>query len=225
VHPSQYAIRHFVAVFAPALTLLVLTTVQASQPSSDWLIVPGLRVGPIAANTTEAMLVEMLGSDTVKPFIAAVGEGTTVPATAVYGSDPERRIEVVWLDDTRTVAKSVRLSGGSSKWKTKEGISLGTTLRELERLNGGPFRLSGFGTDVSGTVISSGDGRLQILGHGDPRSRNYRLLLVRLTPHQNARFPTAAQQVVGDRAFSSGHPAMQALNPSIREMIVYLHRQ
>ena len=33
------------------------------------------------------------------------------------------------------------------------GISLGTSLRELERANGGPFRLVGFGSDVQGTIL------------------------------------------------------------------------
>ena len=29
-------------------------------------------------------------------------------------------------------------------------------------------------------------------------------------------------EVIGERDFSSGHPAMQALNPSVYEMIVFL---
>jgi hypothetical protein len=202
---------------------LYLSVAHAEQISSDWLIVPGERVGPITATTSEELLESFFGPDNVEPIDVYVGEGFTEPGAAVYPNDATRRVEVVWRDDTRTAPREVRLRGNSTKWKTQEGISLGSTLKEIELLNGSPFRLLGFGWDYSGTITGCGRGHLSMLGVVDrDGTLRGRLIVLRLGPSVEARALPQYLEVIGDKEFSSGHPAMQELNPSVGQIIVSL---
>jgi hypothetical protein len=204
-----------------ATILLLLGGASAQQVSSDWLIVPGERIGPITESTSEATLQALFGAENTESIDVDIGEGFSEPGTVVYPNDASRRLEVVWLDGSRTAPKEVRLTGQSSKWKTAEGISLGSTLKELERLNGFPFRLTGFAFDYSGTITDCGRGRLTMLGcHDVDGAFQGRQIILRLSPSAEARALPEYRQVIGDRVFSSGHPAMQALNPSVYQIIV-----
>jgi hypothetical protein len=109
-------------------------------------------------------------------------------------------------------------------WQTAEGISLGSTLREIEHLNGFPFKLTGFAFDYAGTIIDCGRGLLTMVGcsvaDDFKRAQQDRLVVIRLRPEVTATGAPEYRQVQGDRPFSSGHPAMQALNPRVYQMIV-----
>jgi hypothetical protein len=203
--------------------LLYFTVVHAQPFSLDWLIVPGERVGPITATTSAEMLQTIFGPGDVESVDVYVGEGVTEPGAAVFPGDPTRRLEVLWTDAARTAVKEVRLRGNSTKWRTQEGISLGSTLKDIERLNGWPFRLVGFAWDYGGTITGCGRGHLRMLGclDGKGTSQGARAVL-RLAPSADARALPEHAAVIGDREFSSGHPAMQKLNPSVSQVIVRL---
>lgn len=64
----------------------------------------------------------------------------------------KNEVEFVWQDDSITFSglASINLSRQGTDWKTKEGITLGTKLKELEKLNQKPFTFYGFGWDYSG---------------------------------------------------------------------------
>lgn len=216
------------AIISSFLTIaylsLFFTAVQAGQLPTDLLIVPGERVGPITAATSERMLETLFGAENVEPADVQLGEGFTAPGTVIYPDDAARRIEVVWQDSARTVPKEVRLTGDSSVWRTPECISLGSTLKEIERLNGVPFPLYGFAWDYGGTIRDCGGGRLKMLGSVNPEDARVlgRLVVLSLEPDIEARKRPEYEQVIGDRFFSSGHSAMQALNPRVYQMIVLL---
>jgi hypothetical protein len=203
--------------------LLCFATTYAQEPPSDWLIVPGERVGPITATTSEAMLETLFGARHVEQVDVYLGEGFTEPGAVVYPGTPMRKIEIVWRDTARAGVKEVRLTGDSSIWETAEGISLGSTLKEIERLNGYPFRLLGFDWDYGGTITDCGRGRLDMVGCADRDGVSQEpSVVLRLRPSVEGRERRELRQVLGDREFSSGHPAMQALDPGVYQMIVYL---
>lgn len=212
------------ACFVLAIAPVSPTELQAQKPNPDWTIVPGQRVGEITAATSEAMLGALFGPENIERVDVQIGEGFTEPGTAVYPGEATRRIEILWLDDTRTTPREIRLTGAASLWKTEEGISLGSTLKEIENLNGWPFRLAGFAWDYGGTILDCGGGRLTRLGCLDPKDRtrrtHLRSIIVRLGPDLEVRTHPEYRQVLGDREFSSGHPAMQALNPRVYQMII-----
>lgn len=144
-------------------------------------------------------------------------EGDMVPATVLFSHDPQRRIAIVWQD---TVAKRtprfVLLRHAPTEWTTREGITVGTPLRELERLNGRPFHLAGFAFDGAGAVTSWDGGKLASLSTGSCRQLMFLDSLGSLGPAARRRY----REVVGDKVFSSGHPAMQALNPRVSEILL-----
>jgi hypothetical protein len=215
-------LRAFLAI---GCVLLSLAALHAQEVPPDWLIVPGDRVGPITATTSERALERLFGAENIESADVHLGEGFTAPGTAVFPDDALRRIEVVWRDEARSAVKEIWLTGKSSVWRTHEGLSLGSTLKEIERLNGYPFRLAGFAFDYGGTIVDCGRGRLEMLGcvdRDDPRRAiQGRLVVLRLSPDAEARTRPEYRQVLGDRIYSSGHPAMQVLNPSVYQMIVF----
>lgn len=143
-------------------------------------------------------------------------EGDWLPATVVFAHDARRRIAIVWKD---TVAKRmprfIRVSGPTD-WRTSEGITIGTSLKELEHLNGKPFHLAGFAFDESGAVTSWDGGKLESLStpscglsmHVNPADS--------LGPADRKLY----EQVQGDSIFSSSHRAMQGLNPRVSDLLI-----
>lgn len=190
----------------------------------DWLLVPGERAGPITANTSEAMLNQFFAEDEIEIGEIAIGEGFTEPGAVVYPNDPSQRIEIIWRDATRQSPREIWVKGDASKWHTEEGISLGNSLKQIETLNGYPFRLAGFGWDYGGTITDCGRGYLKMLGCVSTDKPFNRTLVLRLAPPLESRNNnrSAYSDVQGEKDFSSGHPAMQLLNPEVYHMIVVI---
>jgi hypothetical protein len=141
--------------------------------------------------------------------------------TELFRSDPLRSAVLEWKDPyNRRTLMNIEISGAKSLWRTTHGITLGTTLKELERLNGKPFLLSGFAWDYSGTVMSWDGGMLaQELKEVDHPGR----VLLRLDCAASAYQQPTYLSVTGERTFSSMNPAMQELNPTIDDVIWFFH--
>jgi hypothetical protein len=144
-----------------------------------------------------------------------VGEGETREGTLVFPDDPRRRLRIVWGNQAGVHPKTWLMVDGESRWRGYLDIGLATDLRTLERLNGRPFVLTGFDTDYGGTVLDWREGRLA------PTASERCRLIVRLEPSPGAP-RNLVDQVVGDRDVSSDHPAMQALNPLVFQIILEL---
>jgi hypothetical protein len=201
-------------------SLLCCCAADGQAIKLDWLIVPGVRVGPIKASSSEEDLRNSFGARAVTSKEIDVGEGMTEPGTVVYEGISGKALGVLWKDKLRTRPSVVFVCygqirnlkrSGSCSWRTPDGISFGTTLDDLERRNGKPFRLLGFGWDYPGTVVSWEDGRLAKPLTGSGR------LLVRLIPIVT-RLPSgesSSEAVMGDKEILSSFPLMQKLNPVV----------
>jgi hypothetical protein len=197
--------------------VVLATTSTFGQAKPDpWIILVSGENGAIHAHTTRQDLVRTYEATNVVDKDVDIGEGETQPGTVLFPKDPQRSIEILWKDpDKQTLPASAQIEGSASRWKAAHNISLGTSLKELERLNGRPFHLSGFGWDYSGTITSWDNGSLAAElegGHGR--------VLVRLGTASDTQVPDADQsQVMGDRDFPSDHPVMQKLNPRAYQLI------
>jgi hypothetical protein len=184
----------------------------ATAPTSPWHIVPGRAVGAVTAATSEADLAKHYGGASVKPTRVELGEGEATPGTVLFPDDSSRRAEIVWRDTVgRSRPSRLILRGSRSQWTVGPGISLGTSLKELERINGRPFTLAGFGWDYAGVVLEWGGGTLDSALAGvklylDPGPEQY----------QSAPY----SQVLGDRDYSSALAPMQQLNPRVAQIFV-----
>jgi hypothetical protein len=188
------------------------TESTATASASPWRIVAGQSAGPVTATSSEADLTKHYGSDAVNPIRVELGEGETTPGTALFPGDSSRRIEIVWRDTvSRSRPSRLILRGSRSQWTVGPGIALGTSLKDLERINGRPFTLAGFGWDYAGVVTEWGGGTLDSALAGvklylDPGPEQY----------QSAPY----SQVLGDRDYSSSLPPMQQLNPRVAQIFV-----
>ena len=196
-------------------TQMVVDDSASKTPASEWQIVPG-RAGPITVGSSEAELRQRYGPTVVESTRIDIGEGETMAGAVLYPADRLRRAEIVWQDSVnrRRPARLI-LRGDRTLWQLNRGISLGTNLQELERLNGRSFILAGFGWDYAGVVTDWKGGALDSSLAGiklylDPGSAQYES-----KPYS---------QVLGDQDYSSSLPPMQQLNPRVATIFVDFER-
>lgn len=196
---------------------LISAASAAGRAQPSYQIVPRVRVGAITRTTSERELKRIYGRRNVQSTRVSIGEGEYEPGTVIYPSDPTRRIEIIWKDARRKrYPQRIQLTGAKSVWKTREGISLGTRLKELERINGRAFTLLGFSWDYEGTIISWNGGRLERQFGKDSRA-----VLLRLSPQTSHEISVEEEaSVIGDNDFSSGNSVMQRINPKVYQLIV-----
>ncbi len=130
----------------------------------EYLIIPGRQVGRLqATRCTVSDALEAYGSDARQDTIY-LGEGIYDTGVVLYPDDPVKRVEIYWDTSLDTLRPTfIRINGGfgrQSLWHTPEGITIGTTLEEVETINGKPFKIWGFGWDYGGVVNSWEGGKL-----------------------------------------------------------------
>jgi hypothetical protein len=185
---------------------------RPTRHADDWHLDPQDSNAVIAAQSSEAELRERFGKTAISSARVELGEGETTPGTVLFPEDSVRRLEIVWQDTVgRRRPARIIIRGERSKWQVGPGVSLDTSLAGLERLNGKPFTLAGFGWDYAGVVTGWNGGALDSSLAGvklylDPGAAQY----------ESAPY----SQVLGDRDYSSDLPAMQQLSPKVRTIFV-----
>lgn len=78
-------------------------------------------------------------------------EGTVKrPYTILYPNTADE-ILIVWQDESRSTPQQIFVDR-EGRWRSKNGIKVGSSYEDLERINGGPIKFYGFGWDYSGAV-------------------------------------------------------------------------
>jgi hypothetical protein len=179
-----------------------------------------------SADMSEAALQAKFGPENVTRGSVADpngAEGDRTEGTVLFARDADARLEISWKDTAgkRQPALISKLAT-QGRWHTSSGIALGADLKTVEKLNGRPFRLAGLAFDAQGTVVSWDGGRLEAQDSADCHVG----IRLRVEPSGGgSAAATLERQVRGDRVFSSGHPAMQALNPTVYELFIWFGRR
>lgn len=193
--------------------------------ADDFLVIPGEKVGKIKADSDENDLLDAYGpANVIRHDTIYTAEGDYEIGTTLYKGTPDETA-VLWTDSAKQARPSaVKLilnvdpasakTRGKSRWKTANGVRLGLTISEIEKLNGKPFKLYGFEWDFGGSVTDWQKGKLQA-----PGKEMY------LTMSFGYTDPSPAQQaaigkVSGDAEFLSSNPAMRQLNPIVQQIFV-----
>ena len=92
--------------------------------------------------------------------------GTKVMASILFAKDPTKRLEVWWSNSARRSDTHLIVINGQSDWSAPGDIRLGLTLADLERLNGKPFKLSGFDKNGVATLSNWNGGQLATIPGG-----------------------------------------------------------
>lgn len=182
------------------------STEEEEVSMADFAIVPGERVGLITLDkSTQAAVLTAYGDSARIDSIYLV-EGMTAPGVVVFPDNPLKMLEIYWdqeIDPLRPAL--VRISGagpanGGSVWNTVDGITIGTSLEEVEQLNGKPFDLYGFDWDYGGLVTDWNEGKQ--------------------SPYLHLRFQLTGQEeapstVLGETVLKSNDPVLRRLKPVV----------
>lgn len=170
----------------------------------DRLIIPGYRVGLITGKSTEADIIKAYGKASVKVQGIEVGEGVTQKGLLIFEGTTDE-IEVVMSFEGKDEPAFVRISHEFSNWKTPEGVSVNTSLADLQASNGAPFTFMGFEWDYSGLITNWNGGRF-------PKS-----FTVSLAPHH---VEAVKPNMLGQVEFQSDEPDLKDLDLKIGAIAV-----
>lgn len=196
--------------------LAIPLAVAALTSQLDRTIVPGERIGPISAATSEADLNELFGSDAVAVAEIYLSEGVCSPGAVVLPATPDR-LEITWADSARSRIAFIRIAGEGSGWRTVRGVGVGTSLMELESIKGRSVEFTGFEWDFGGAMHWPA-GTVERGEAAEPQ------VLLLMDPHladgavPGAELDTA--NIFGDIPVRSDHPIIRRLDITVREMIV-----
>jgi hypothetical protein len=139
-------------------------------------------------------------------------DGSKLNASIVFPNDPKRRLEVLWNNEAARSDTSVISINGKSQWIAPKGLKLGLAIAALEKANGRPFKLTGFGKDGSASVAGWENGALSSLPGGC--KVGIRLFVDSKTPEP------ARSAVTGDAELRSNDARVRAVKPTVGEILI-----
>jgi hypothetical protein len=184
------------------------------QPQVPRIIEPGARLGPVLAGSSLQNLRGALGlHNVILEYVQTEDGKGKVSGAVLYPNDPKKRIEIAWAD---TVTKSrplwARVRNEASWWHTPAGVRIGSTLLDLERMNGRAFTVTSFrGGERRSPVRSWNKGNLAV-----ELEKNAKVYLSvpasatksQMTPLSNGSY------------LPSGDPPLRRLNPYVTEITI-----
>ncbi|MGH7500545.1 MAG: hypothetical protein ACREL7_02195 [Longimicrobiales bacterium] len=209
---------------------ILIVTVGTACGGADRRIVPGERIGPVSAQSSEAALVAELGASAVVSREIQIGEGFCTAGTVVFPETPDA-IEVTWTDRSHVRPASASIQEPRSRFATESGVRIGTTLEQLAGLNGGPISFTGFGWDYGGTAHweepGSRDpvtpGSTAVTAPGSTESPRPGLDL-RLAPDSVAdarvRDDPRYTEILGEQPISSDHPLLREMGIRVEAITI-----
>ena len=199
----------FVKTLAAMFLLCGFSALNAQQEQNATL---DFSCSTFPSNLSESDLLSRYGQGNVITAMVTGADDPPFEGTVLFPNDDDGRVEIAWNDPKMKQSPGwVRIRGQRSRWRLPNGISLGDDLLGIERRNGFPFRLSSFSVEGQGTVRSWGRGRIQ-----NSDTEGCRIKISFQPNWDGTDDPMFLRQVVQGREFSSGHPAMQAINPRVR---------
>jgi hypothetical protein len=147
----RYAVLVFLALAAPAFA--------QNAPSLEGTITCS---SPISPNDSAKSLLARYGEEAVVQDKLYTGvEDITYKGLVLLPHAPDWRIEVSFADETmnRVAGLTLHDTARTSHWNVA-GITIGSSLAEVQKINGKPFLVNGFDSDAGGFVRSWNGGTL-----------------------------------------------------------------
>ncbi|MFT4122146.1 hypothetical protein [Bradyrhizobium sp.] len=122
---------------------------------------------PVTPDDTTKSLLQRYGKEAVVQDLPGA-EGERYKGVVLFPKAADRRIEVAFTDDKarRTSGLTLRDSAKTSRWSVG-GITIGSSLADVQKANGKPFLVSGFEWDYGGFVTDWKGGALSRPLEGD----------------------------------------------------------
>jgi hypothetical protein len=144
-------------ITAAALLLLASSAFAQSAPPREG---PISCDSPVAPDDTERSLKQRYGKDAVVQDLPGA-EGERYKGVVLFPKARDRRIEIAFTDDKagRASGLTLRDAGRASLWNVA-GVTIGSSLADVQKANGNPFLVSGFEWDYGGFVTDWKGGAL-----------------------------------------------------------------
>ncbi|MEX2152606.1 MAG: hypothetical protein WD825_04655 [Gemmatimonadaceae bacterium] len=209
------------AACAPGRNRAEDTKSSASASDTLWLFAADAAGDAVRAADSEADLVKRYGAANVRRDSVLLGEGEFAAGVVLFPRDSTRRVEVAWKDRVnRAKPEFARVTGSRSRWIVYPGVSLGTCLEEVERINGEPFTFFGFAFDGSGTNHTWGKGRLDSLWGSEAGSKRVWIRFEPRPPSPPQITAAERRQLEGDKVLSSKNPIVRKVRPCVYELLL-----
>jgi hypothetical protein len=182
---------------------------DAPAPKEDFTFVPNERFGKITAATKPADVPALYGKEALATNDIDLGEGMMTSGYLLYAGGKNRAEVIFPNEDNGMENLVVRISNKTGDWRMAgTGLHVGSTLAELNELNGKPFDLYGFDWDYGGTVADWKGGKLTGVGV--------------VTAYNNLKFvgDKADKSLLGDHVLSSDDPALAPIGITVAEIVV-----
>ena len=200
--------KKWISALAPALALLA-GPLWAQQRAPTTVVACS---GTFAKDSSHLELETAFKSKNITFTDVEAADGTKVPASILFPNDPKRRLEVWWSDRTHRSDIHLIVIGGQSTWTAPDGLRLGQTLEQVEKINHKPFKLRGFEKDRIATVSDWDGGAVATLAGGCNAGLSLR-----------ADAKASAEKIgafTADKEYSSSDPAIRATKPTITEILI-----
>jgi len=124
-------------------------------------------MGLFGRDTSHTALTEAFGVANVVYKRISAPQGSTGMGTILFEHDRKRRLLIEWRDEEKRARPIYIGIDAKSGWIAPLGIRAGMSIEDVEKLNGKPFRLNGFGWDLGGAArFGKQDGNLGNLPGG-----------------------------------------------------------
>ena len=167
--------------------------------------------GLFAKDSSHVKLAEFFQTANIEYGQVEGSGGSALNATILYPKDPKRRLEVLWQNDATRSDTSMVVIAGQSQWKGPKGLRLGLAIAALEKINGKPFKLTGFdqpngarAADWMGGALASLPGGCQVGIKFDADRKAGADLLA----------------AVAGKELVSSNPALKAIKPTVSEIVL-----
>jgi hypothetical protein len=178
----------------------------AATPTANVVSCSGL----FAKDSSHVKLAEFFQTQNIEYGQVAGSGGGMLNATILFPKDPKRRLEVLWRNEAARSDTSTIVITGQSQWKGPKGLRLGLALAALEKLNGKPFRLTGFDQPGGAQALDWMGGALANLPGG---------CQVGMTFAADRKVAANLVAAAAGKELMSSDPAVRAVKATVSEMI------
>ena len=167
--------------------------------------------GAFARDSSHIRLAQIFGPDNVAYTEVDGPDNSKIMASVIFPKDPQRRLEILWNNDTSRSGTQVIVINGKSAWSAPRGIKLGTQLAAVEKINGKPFTLTAFAADGSTAADWQGGALLGLQGGCK--------VGMRFVPDPKAP-QDARAQLASSKDLQSSDPSVRAVRPTVAEILI-----
>jgi hypothetical protein len=167
--------------------------------------------GAFARDSSHIRLAQIFGPDNVTYTEVDGPENSKLMASVLFPRDPQRRLELLWNNDASRSGTQVIVINGKSNWAAPRGVKLGTQLAAVEKLNGKPFKLTGFGADGGSASDWQGGALLSLQGGCK--------IGMRFVADQRAP-EDARSQLASAKELQSSDASVRAARPTVAEILI-----